>query len=616
MNARAPFSFEFGLFRLDLFERVLLLNGKAVSLPPKVFETLVILVENNGHILEKDELIERLWPDTFVEESNLAQNIFQLRKAMENGACGRQLIETIPKRGYRFAADVKEVTHTESRPASPYLSSGHSLNGDEAYLAVKSLAVLPFKPLAEEKTDEYLGLGMAHDTIIKLGGLRKIVVLPTRAVFKYAEGECDPLAVGRTLGVDAVLEGTVQRLGERVRVTVQLISLEDSKTLWADKFDERFTDIFAVQDSISEQVANALALRITGDERRHLRKRHTENTDAYQTYLMGLFFWNKRSKEGLIKAVNYFEQAIEKDPGYALAYAGLADSYFLIAYGERQPVSRNEGYEKSRSAALRAIELDPFVAEAHAALATIKVKHDKDTVGAERSFEQAIAINPNCAVAYSRYTYFLAAMGRLSESLEKMRRAQELDPLSPDMNTSLASVLYFAREYDEAIRYSQRALVLEPNFVEALLWLGLSYEQKGMFKEAIGCFIKAKDANHESMEPLELLGYAFATTGRRDEAGKILAELQTAAKQNNVRPYNVALMHAALGQTEQALEWLEKPYANWTERLRMLRFDPRMDILKGDSRVTTILRNSMSAARVVKLHTRHRVQPREQATGR
>jgi TolB-like protein/Tfp pilus assembly protein PilF len=608
-------SLEFGPFRLDLSERLLLCNGQAVPLAPKVFETLVVLVENSGHILEKDELIKRLWPDTFVEESNLAQNIFQLRKVLENGAGGRQFIETIPKRGYRFAAGVKEITHTNSQ-TSPSLSSGRSLiKEDDAYFGVKSLAVLPFRPLTEEKTDE-LGLGMAHDTIIKLSGLRKIVVLPTRAVFKYATHKSDPLALGRRLGVDAVLEGTVQRVGERVRVTVQLISLQDNKTLWSDKFDERFTDIFAVQDSISEQVANALALRITEDERIHLRKRHTENTDAYQTYLMGLFFWNKRSKDGLSKAVKYFEQAIEKDPGYALAYAGLSDCYFLIAYGECGDLARDELYEKSRSAAVKAIGLDPLVAEAHAALATVKVKHDKDIAGAERSFEQAIAINPNCAVAYSRYTYFLAAMGRLGESLEKMRRAQELDPLSPDMNTSLASVLYFSREYDEAIRYCQRALVLEPNFFEALLWLGLSYEQKGMFEEAIAQFLKAKEVSGESTEPLELLAYVFATTDRKDRARKILADLHAAAaKQITIRPYNVGLIHAALGQTEQAFEWLETPHANWTERLRMLRFDPRMDSLKSDARFANLLQHSMSATRVVNFRARSRVRHMKRAPG-
>ena len=600
VNAEAHLSFEFGPFRLDLSERLLLRNGNAVPLAPKVFETLAILVENSGHTLEKDELMKRLWPDSFVEESSLSQNIFQLRRALDEGNSGRQYIETIPKRGYRFAVAAREIKNGGADRSSPYLMSEQPfMKGAETGVPVRSLAVLPFRPLGEEgKADEYLGLGMAHDTIIKLCGLRHLVVLPIRSVFKYAGRKNDPLAVGRKLGVEAVLEGTIQRAAERVRVTVQLISMADSKTLWSGKFDEQFTDIFAVQDSISEQVAGALALRITGDERRHLRKRYTENTDAYQTYLMGLFFWNKRSKEGLNKAVKYFQQAIEKDPGYGLAYAGLADSYFLIAYGECDPLPRNEAYEKSRSTALRALELDPFVAEAHAALATVKVKYDRDLVGAERSFEQAIAINPNCAMAYSRYTYFLAAMGRLSESLKWIKRAQELDPLSPDMNVSLASVLYFAREYDEAIRYCQRALTLEPNFLEALLWLGLSYEQKGMLEEAITQFRKAKDVNADSPEPLELLGHVLAIAGQRDEARKVLSELDSSGKQNSVHPYNVALIHAALGQTEQAFESLGKPYANWTERLRMLRFDPRMDSLKEDPRFTAIFQRAVSTTAI------------------
>jgi TolB-like protein len=316
--------------------RLLLRNGKAVPLAPKVFETLVILVESSGHTLEKDELMKRLWPDTFVEESSLAQNIFQLRKALKEGRSGRRYIETVPKRGYRFSADVRKIMQSDDEAASSYPTNGRFLiKEDETGLAVKSLVVLPFKPLGEnESVDEYLGLGMADATIIKLSGLRQLVVVPTSTMFKYAWRKNDPQAVGRKLGVDAVLQGTIQRAGERVRVTVQLISLNDGKTVWSGKFDEHFTDIFAVQDSISEQVAGALALRITGAERRHLRKRYTENTEAYQAYLMGLFFWNKKSKEGLNKALEYFQQAIEKDPNYALAYAGLADSYFWIAYSE------------------------------------------------------------------------------------------------------------------------------------------------------------------------------------------------------------------------------------------------------------------------------------------
>ncbi|MDQ3918821.1 MAG: winged helix-turn-helix domain-containing protein [Acidobacteriota bacterium] len=582
-------SYEFGPFLLDLSERLLLRDGKAVPLAPKVFETLVILVEHGGRIVDKDELIERLWPDSFVEESSLAQNIFQVRKALEGGAPGRRYVETIPKRGYRFAAEVREIAAGDAAALPPRLvSESPSGKTAEQVLAVRSLAVLPFKALGGEDRDKYLGLGMADATIIKLSGLRHLSVVPTSAVFKYAGRKYDSLAAGRKLGVDAVLEGAVQRAGERVRVTVQLIALADGRTLWSGKFDDRLKDIFDVQDSISEQVADALSLQMTGDERRHLRKRYTENTEAYQAYLMGVFFWNKRSNEGLNKAVEYFRQAITKDPAYALAYAGLADTYFLLAYRAYDSQARKEGFEKSRASALRALELDSFVAEAHTALATVKVKYDRDSAAAERSFRLALAINPNCAMAYSRYTWFLAAMGRLDESLHMMRRAQELDPLSPDANSGLANILYFAREYDEAIRYCQRALALEPNFLDALLWLGLSYEQKGMYAEAVAQFTKAKGGHGDSTEPSELLGHVFAVTGRRDDARAVLAKLNTAAQRGNVRPYNVALIHAALGQTRQAFEWLGRPYINWTERLRMLRFDPRMDDLRGDSRFTGV----------------------------
>ena len=600
MNAEAQLSFEFGPFRLDLSERLLARNGKAVPLAPKLFETLVILVENSGHTLEKDELMKRLWPDTFVEESSLAQNIFQLRKALSDDNLHRQYIETVPKRGYRFSADVREIVHSDDEAASSSPTNGRSfINEDEPGLTVKSLAVLPFKSLGENhSTDEYLGLGMADATIIKLGGLRHLVVPPTSTVFKYAGRRNDILAIGRKLGVEAVLDGTIQRAGGRVRVTVQLIALSDGKTLWSGKFDEQFTDIFRLQDSISEQVAGALALRITRAERRHLRKRYTENTEAYQSYLMGLFFWKKRSKEGLSKAVEYFQQAIDKDQFYALAYGGLADCYFWIAYDETDIASRNENFEKSRSNALKALEIDPFVAEAHAALGTVKAKHDRDPAGAEKSFERAIAVNPNCAMAYSRYTYFLVAMGRLDESLQKMKRAQELDPLSPDANTSLAYVLYFARDYDGAVRYCERALDLEPNFLEALLLLGLSYEQKGMLEEAILQFNKAKNTYRESTEPLELLGHVLALIGHKGEALMVLSELESSAKQNSVHPYNVALIHAALGQTEQAFDWIRRPYINWTERLRVLRFDPRMDCLRTDSRFTALFQHSVSATRI------------------
>lgn len=598
MSADAQVSFEFGPFRLDLSERFLVRDGKAVPLAPKLFETLAILVENSGHILEKDDLMKRLWPDSFVEESSLAQNIFQLRKVLKDGESTRRYIETVPKRGYRFSADVIEISYDDDEAAASFLTKARSFKDDKTRPTVKSLAILPFKPLGREKADEYLGLGMADATIIKLSHLQRLLVLPTSTVFRYTGRRNDTLTVGRKLNVDAVLDGTVQQAGDRVRVTVQLICLETGQSIWSGKFDEHFTDIFAVQDSISEQVARALALRINGAERQRLKKRYTENTEAYQLYLMGLFFWKKRTKDGLNKAIAYFQQAIKEDPSYALAYAGLADTYFWIAYGEVETATRKKRFEQSRSHALKALELDPLVAEAHAVLATVKIKHDRNPAGAEKSFERAIALNSNCAMAYSRYTLFLVAMGRLKEALQHAGRAQQLDPVSPDANASLANVLYLARDYDEAIRYCERALALEPTFNDALILLGLSYEQKGMVAEAIDQFRKAKDANPENPEPLELLAHASATSGQENEARALLSELQCSRKPNSLHPYHIALIYAALNQKEQAFEWLAKPYANWTERLRMLRFDPRMDCFKADSRFAVIVQRSISATQI------------------
>jgi tetratricopeptide (TPR) repeat protein len=304
---------------------------------------------------------------------------------------------------------------------------------------------------------------------------------------------------------------------------------------------------------------------------------------------MGLFYWNKRTNDALSTAAEYFRQAIALDPQYAMAYAKLADTYFLLAYRDFNENTRNKGFEKSRSTALSALELDPFVAEAHAALGTVKVKYDKNIWAAETSFKRAIAVNPSCAMAYSRYTWFLAAMGRLDESLENMRHAQELDPLSPDANAGLANILYFAKDYDEAIKYCERALELEPNFLDALLWQGLSYQQKGMHDKAIARFQKAKEAHKKSTEPSELLGHAFAVTGQQEKAESILLELSATPSNGQVRPYNIAMIYAGSGNANRAFEYLEMPYINWTERLRVLRFDPRMNVLRTDPRFPQII---------------------------
>ncbi|HEY7544673.1 MAG TPA: winged helix-turn-helix domain-containing protein, partial [Blastocatellia bacterium] len=424
--------YEFGPFRLDVKERLLLRDGDTVPLMPKAFDILALLVENSGHLVDKNEILSQVWPDSFVEEGNLAQNVYLLRQALAD-AKDQCSIETVRGRGYRFVGKVTESRSEEiaardhalviiepkvetvappsfaiseksrlwprfvalavmvlALGAAIYFFVTKNSTTEENRFKAKSIAVLPFKALGNENSDEPLGLGMANSMIIKLSNLQQIPVLPTSTVFKYTGRETDPLVVGRELGVDAVLDGTIQRDGDRVRVTAQLLSVSDGKMLWSDKFDEQFSNIFAVQDSISERMAIALALQISGDEKKLLHKRHTEDALAYQDYVRGLYFWNKRTEEGLRRSIEYFSEAVEKDPGFALAQAMLADSYALVGYYQYNILAQKEAYQKARIAAQKALQMDATLSQAHIALATVQQFYDKDFDGAESSYQQAI----------------------------------------------------------------------------------------------------------------------------------------------------------------------------------------------------------------------------------
>jgi DNA-binding winged helix-turn-helix (wHTH) protein/TolB-like protein/Tfp pilus assembly protein PilF len=662
MFKRSTHLYEFGPFQLDVAERLFLKDAEPVALTPKAFEMLVVLVERSGHLVEKDELLKEVWRDQFVEESNLSQNIYLLRKALGDGANEHQYIETVPRRGYRFVADVREVRAAargdemdetdivlEKRTSARILieEEGSDEEGSDAAGGIRerdvpalhapasaarrrlsrtslallilcvcaiaasllyfwtmkaaspaagktplagSIAVLPFKPLGAESGDELLGLGMADATIIKLSNLQQLPVLPTSAIFKYTGREHDPVASGRELGVETVLDGTVQHSDDRVRVTVQLISLRENRTLWSGKFDEQFTNIFAVQDSISEQVAQALALQLTADERKHLSKRYTENTEAYQSYLMGLYFWNKRTKDGLHKAIEYFQQAIARDASYALAYAGLADAYHLSVYYGYETSSPAEVYRKAQAAATRALALDDTLAEAHTAMAMIQANYERDAAASEKSLKRAISLNPGYATAHQRYAWVLLAGGRADEAIQEMRRALSFDPVSLTINAALGSMFNFARRYDEAIQQLQRTLLMDPNFSLARYNLGLAFEHKGMYEEAIAEFKRAGELDPDTTDALEALGYVYAVTGRRTEARKVLAELQEMMQRREVSRYNLALIYAALGEKDRAFEWLERAAADKSLQTIYLRFDPQLDILKADPRFKDFLR--------------------------
>jgi TolB-like protein/Flp pilus assembly protein TadD len=446
-----------------------------------------------------------------------------------------------------------------------------------------SIAVLPFKLLGSEASDEYLGAGMADALITKLSNIRQISVRPTSAVIKYAGKQTtDPLAAGRELGVDSVLEGTIQRRNDRVRVTVQLISVRESRPLWAHSFDERFTDIFTVQDSISAQVAQALTLKLTGEERRLLAKRSTDNVEAYQSYLKGRYFMVRRNEEGLRKAISYFTEAIELEPDYALAYAGLADAHSVLGFYQFGGLAPDEGYKRARAAATRAIELDETLAEAHTSLALARLDVDHDVEGAEREYRRSIELNPNYAAAHHWYSDFLAMMGRQDEAMAEIERAIELDPLSLVINATLGERLFYARRYDEAAAQLRKTLEMDESFGPAHYLLGLTYEQQGMYDEALVELSRARELFGGSPWLVAALGHTLAMAGRRSEAHKALVELKEMSRHGNVSPYDMATVYTGLGEQTQAFEWLQKLRKPQIEH--QLKADPRMDRLRLDPR--------------------------------
>lgn len=562
--------YEFGPFCVDPRDRLLLRNKRLLPLPPKVFDTLAVFVEHSGDLLEKNELLNRVWPNTIVEEGNLTQAVYALRKVLGHGPDGRPYIETIPRRGYRFVADVRKV------------------EPGDASLSVKSLAVLPFRSLGAEG-DQYLQVGMANAMITKLSNIPQITVRPTSAVLKYAGYQSDPLTIGRELGVDSLLEGTIERFEDRIRVTVQLLRLRDGAPLWGEMIEEQFTNIFSVEDSISEQVTRVLKLKLNVEEKKKLTKRYTENVKAYQLYLRGRCLLDKRVEVEMNKSIAYFNQAIEIDSEYALAYSGLAHAHFLL--GVYRSAAPRDAFPKAQAAAERALEIDEQLVEARACLAYMKACYDWDWVNAEKEFRTALELNPNYATGHIWYSDYLSAVGRFDEALAEVDLALELDSLSLINNLNLALHLYFGRQYDRAIDQLQKTLELDPYYALARWSLGKTYTQQARYQEALDEFRKAAHLSGRSSLMLSELGRVYALSGQSEKARKLLSELKTRSSERYVSPYDIATMHAGLGEQNLAFEWLDRAYEERSGRLFFLKVDPYWDNLRTDARFKTLLRS-------------------------
>ena len=565
--------YEFGPFRLEVSKRQLRCNEKEVTLTPKAFELLLALIQNRGHLLTKKTLIGMVWPDTFIEESNLAVQISGLRKLLGETDDGINYIKTLPKLGYCFVAAARE-----------------SMEVDRGASQIHSLAVLPFEVTSSEAGDEFLGLGISDAITTRLNQISQIVVRPTSAVHKYADGEHDPLQAGRDLKVEAVLSGRVAKSGERIRVTVQLVDVIENSILWADKLDHSFTDVFTYEDFISERVARALNLELTRDQFRRLTKRPTENSTAYWSYLKGRYHWKKRAPADFKKAMDYFQSAVEADPDYGLAHAGLADCYSLLNYYGLMPPK--VGMAKAKEAALKALAADDALSEAHASLALVQFWFDWDWTAAERSFKRAIELDPTYATAQQWYCWFLVAMARYEESIAAGTRALELDPLTPASNMALGKSYFFSRRFDESIRHCQHTLELDPNFIPARFFLSQAYEHKGMYEEALTHYQRAVDLTGSFHLGRAIIAHAQAAAGDTEGATQILKTLlELSEKGQGYSPaYGIALIYLGLDDKVQALDWLEKAYDERFIWLAYLDVDPVFDSLRQDFRFKQLLK--------------------------
>src|SRR6266498_336924 len=638
--------YEFGPFRLDPAEHTLLRGDQVVALTPKAFETLALLVRSSGHLVRKEELIERVWRDAIVEEGNLNVIIHTLRKALGDDPRESKYIETVAKCGFRFVAEVRkageheetanDVTHAyapvngakhftdrQQITASPSLPrrlrdrrrlvvfgasvllvalaaaffsmwrSSHRPNGTAAAppAPVRSIAVLPFRVLSSEKGDEYLSLGLADALITSLSQTRQVIVRQTEAVAKYQNTGKDPLEAGREQGVDAVLEGQVQRIGDRVRVTARLVRTSDGTSLWADRFEEKFTNIFAVEDTVAEKVARTTILAMKGAGEvptERLTKRYTENNEAYEAYLKGRYMWNKRTVDSLEKALVYFQQAIRLDPNYSLAYVGLADTYTLLSFFTLAAPS--DAFPKAKAAAEKALAIDNTLAEAYTALGQYKAYYEWDWNGAEDEFQKGIALNPNYPLLHHWRSLNLIAMGRMDDARSAMQRALELDPLLLITNVNLGRIDYYEGRYDQAIKQYQRALELDKNFMRTHLRLGLAYVQQGRYNEALIEYNKALEIAGDTPQIRAHIAHVMAVSGKKSNALGALAALLARAKRQYVPPYDIALVYVGLDQRDKAFDWLEKAYNDHSTEMIYFKVDPLLSALRTDPRYQDLLR--------------------------
>ena len=643
MRVSSPQLIRFGLFELDTRSGELRRQGYKVNLQEQPFQVLVLLLERHGEVVTREEFNKRLWPEnTFVDfERGLNKAINKLRAALRDDADRPCFIETLPHHGYRFIAPLEgalpasapdsadqngaavnqeAMDLTAKTPAAEAVApsraraqrrrvwlaflacaslvalilgfSGAGLrrfwrSGDPG--AIRSLAVLPLENLSRDSEQEYFADGMAEALTTELAQISALKVISHTSVVQY-KGTKKPLPqIAQELGVDAVVEGAVQRSGDKVGIMVQLIHAPSDRHLWAKSYERDLHDVLALQREVAQAIADEIKAKLTAPEKARLASNRSVNSEAYENYLRGRFLLTSQGEGDARKGMAYFQQSIQKDPNYALAYAGLAESYITLSQPWNGDLTPQEALPLAEAAARKALAIDDSLGEAQLALARVSLYH-WDWPAAEKEYRRALELNPNDAMAHAWYGEYLEAMARTEEAIVELRQAIALDPLSSNHVAHLGSAFYHARQYDQGIREFQKALQLEPDMIYAHQGLGWVYEQKKMYREAIAEQEKGVNLTNRDAFAVASLGMVLGESGRKREAKKLLEELQERSKQGYISPCLIALVHIGLGNRDQAIKSLEQGYTDRDQGMMYLKVDPEMDDLRSDPRFQDLLR--------------------------
>lgn len=628
-----PRRLRFGVFEVDLRAHELTKRGLRLRLQDQPFQVLAILLEKPGELVTREELRSKLWGQTVVDfDHGLNKAINKIRDALGDSAENPRFVETVARRGYRFLADVATIESTpekqsegapdglvrpmdpdlvdvtdlgasSKRPSRPFarirLAVGSALvlaaalswllySQNDASPKIRSLAVLPLENLSGDASQDYFADGMTDELIADLGQVSALRVISRTSAMTY-KGVHKPLVqIARELNVEAVVEGTVLHSGERVRITAQLIQVPDERHLWAQSYEGNLRDTLVLQNSVARAIAEQVQATLNRQEEAALKSPKRVNPEAYEAYLRGRYFWNKRTGDGLRKAIDYFNRAIDTDPGYAKAYSGLADSYALLGDWEYGVLSPQEAFPKAKAAATKALALDDKLSEAHTSLAFTLDLYDWDWKSAETEYQRAIALNPGYATAHHWYAWHLIVMGRSDEGIAELRKAESLDPLSLIISADLADALCIAHLYDESVQQSRKTLEMDPNFAVAHYQLGQAFEQKRMHNEAIAEFQQAIALSRGNATFDSNLAYSYAVSGRRTESVKMVKELEGRQSQQSPMDANIALVYVGLGDEDQAMLWLNRAYQARFNPSIVMR--PAFDPLRPDARFQDLLR--------------------------